>query len=103
MCPLRQATRSRATSALGLYNVFAYDKPFADRPSSIGLFSDWFEGGTRRNGCFSIPHNEDRKHDQPDDDVAAYHERAERRDDRADPVRQMALREDEPRRAYIER
>jgi hypothetical protein len=50
-----------------------------------------------------LDRDEDRENDQPDDDVAAHHERAERRDDRAHAVRQMALCKDEARRAYVQR
>ena len=42
---------------------------------------------------------EDREDDQSDDDVSAHDERAEGRDDRADPARRVTLREDQPRRA----
>ncbi len=50
-----------------------------------------------------LDRDQDREHDQPDHHVAAHDELAEGRKQRADPVHLVALREDEPGGAHVER
>ena len=50
-----------------------------------------------------LDRHEDRKDDQPDDQVSAHDELAERGNDRADRARRRARRQDQPRRRNVER
>ena len=50
-----------------------------------------------------LDRDQDREHDQADDDVAAHDEGAEGRDQRTDAVDLVPARQDEPRRADLER